>query len=50
MEAEGGERWVQIGDRVQPKDLCGTGFYGYSVQVRRDLIAASADCKINVEL
>ena len=49
-EAEGGKKWVQVGKRVHPKDLCGAEFYGYSVQVRGDLITASADCKIKVKL
>ena len=49
-EAEGGKKWDHVGERVQPKDLWDVEFYGYSVQVSGDLIAASADCNINVEM
>ena len=41
--------WVQI-ERLQPDDLCAGPFFGHSVQVSANFIAASADCYINVVL
>jgi hypothetical protein len=43
------DRWVEM-RRVEPGDLCGVPFFGYSVQVYNDWVAASADCNVNVVL
>lgn len=47
-DTESGE-WVQV-EKIKPKDLCPTEYYGYSVQAYGDSIAASADCETHIKL
>lgn len=41
--------WVQL-RRVQPNALCGQEYFGYSVATYGDMVAASADCDVNIVL
>jgi len=40
--------WVEL-KRMKPDDkLCGAEFFGYTVSIYEDVVAASADCDINI--
>ncbi len=43
--------WVQL-ERLLPPDslTCGSIYFGYSVQINKEIVVASADCDVNVVL
>ena len=41
--------WVEL-EHMEPEGLCGAEFFGYTVSIYEDVIAASADCDINIVL
>ena len=44
------DNWKQVGKKANPAGLCGTEYFGYSVAIYKDMIAASADCDVNIVL
>ena len=43
--------WVQLKRLLPPDTLtCGSKYFGYSVQINKEMIVASADCDVNVVL
>jgi len=43
------DNWFQA-ERLEPQNLCEKPYYGYSVQIHDGVMAASADCDINIVL